>query len=65
MFLLLMWAEYCRRGMAFNDTYAISVDSCVDEDRVAVGRRRPTAPTDPYVPTLEHTVPQLMASLRA
>ena len=33
--------------------------------RVAVGRYRPTAPTDPYVPTLEHTVPQVMVSLRA
>ena len=25
---------------------------------MAVGRYRPTAPTDPYVPTLEHTVPR-------
>ena len=34
-------------------------------DRVAVGRYQPTAPTDPYVRTLAHTVPQFMASLRA
>src|SRR5262249_619194 len=27
-------------------------------DRVASGRCRPEAPTDPYVLTLEHTVPQ-------
>ena len=34
-------------------------------DRVALGRYRPRAPTDPYVPTLEHTVPLIMVSLRA
>jgi CheY-like chemotaxis protein len=34
-------------------------------DRVAVGRFRPTAPTDPYVRTLAHTVPRVMVSLRA
>ena len=34
-------------------------------DRVAPGRFQPGAPTDPYVPTLEHTVPQIMDSLRA
>ena len=34
-------------------------------DRMAVGRYQPTAPTDPYVRTLAHTVPQIMASLRA
>ena len=34
-------------------------------DRVAPGRVQPGAPTDPYVPTLEHTVPQIMDSLRA
>ena len=34
------------------------------EDRVAVGRCRPTAPTDPYVLALEHTVPRIMGSLR-
>ncbi len=33
-------------------------------DRVAVGRCRPTAPTDPYVLALEHTVPRIMDSLR-
>ena len=27
-------------------------------DRVALGRCRPTAPTDPYVLALQHTVPQ-------
>ena len=35
-----------------------------DKGRVAVGRYRPTAPTDPYVRTLPHTVHQIMASLR-
>jgi len=34
-------------------------------DQVALGRCRPRAPTDPYVPALEHTVPQIMALLRA
>ena len=34
-------------------------------DRVAVGRYRPTAPTDPYVRALPHTVPLIMDSLRA
>ena len=29
-------------------------------DRVAPGRYRPRAPTDPYVRTLAHTVPQIM-----
>ena len=33
--------------------------------QVALGRYRPRAPTDPYVPALEHTVPQIMDSLRA
>ena len=34
-------------------------------DRVALGRYLPRAPTDPYVPALEHTVPLIMDSLRA
>ena len=34
------------------------------EDQVALGDCSPRAPTDPYVPTLEHTVPQIMVSLR-
>ena len=33
--------------------------------RVAPGRCPPGAPTDPYVLALEHTVPQIMGSLRA
>jgi hypothetical protein len=33
-------------------------------DRVALGRCRPRAPTDPYVLALEHTVPQIRDSLR-
>ena len=32
-------------------------------DRVASGRCRPEAPTDPYLLALEHTVPQIMGSL--
>ena len=32
-------------------------------DRVASGRYRPEAPTDPYVLALEHTVLQIMSSL--
>ena len=35
------------------------------DDRVAPGRYRPRAPTDPYVRTLTHTVPQITVSLRA
>jgi hypothetical protein len=31
------------------------------QDRVALGRYRPRAPTDPYVLALEHTVPQIMS----
>jgi hypothetical protein len=34
------------------------------EDQVALGDFSPRAPTDPYVPALEHTVPQVMVSLR-
>ncbi|WP_146453138.1 hypothetical protein, partial [Bythopirellula polymerisocia] len=34
------------------------------EDQVALGDYSPRAPTDPYVPALEHTVPQIMVSLR-
>jgi hypothetical protein len=38
---------------------------CLDaEGRVAPGRCRPRAPTDPYVLALEHTVPQVTPSLR-
>jgi hypothetical protein len=37
----------------------------VASDRVALGRCRPRAPTDPYVLALGHTVPQIMDSLRA
>lgn len=33
------------------------------DDRVALGRCRPEAPTDPYLLALEHTVPQIMVSL--
>src|SRR5262249_38448417 len=33
-------------------------------DRVASGRYRPEAPTDPYVLALEHTVLQITGSLR-
>ena len=36
----------------------------VHQDRVALGRYRPRAPTDPYVRTLAHTVPLIMDSLR-
>jgi hypothetical protein len=37
----------------------------VHQDRVAPGRYRPGAPTDPYVRTLAHTVPLIMDLLRA
>ena len=33
-------------------------------DQVALGDCSPRAPTDPYVRTLPHTVPQIMGSLR-
>src|SRR5215471_20928938 len=36
-----------------------------DSDRVALGRYRPEAPTDPYVLALEHTVLQITGSLHA
>jgi hypothetical protein len=36
----------------------------VRNDRVAPGRYRPGAPTDPYVRALAHTVPLIMDSLR-
>src|SRR5262249_8236023 len=35
-----------------------------ESDRVASGRCRPEAPTDPYVLAFEHTVPQIRDSLR-
>jgi hypothetical protein len=37
----------------------------LQKDRVAPGRHRPGAPTDPYVRALAHTVPLIMDSLRA
>jgi hypothetical protein len=36
----------------------------VIQNRVAVGDYSPTAPTDPYVRHITHTVPQIMALLR-
>jgi hypothetical protein len=35
-----------------------------EQDRVALGRYRPRAPTDPYVRALAHTVPRITDSLR-
>jgi hypothetical protein len=37
----------------------------ITADRVALGRCRLRAPTDPYVLALEHTVPQIRVSLHA
>ena len=45
-------------------TDATCVPRFQSADQVALGRYLPRAPTDPYVPALEHTVPQVMASLR-
>ncbi len=45
-------------------TSAPSGNRVAASDRVALGRYLPRAPTDPYVPALEHTVPQIMVSLR-
>ena len=45
-------------------TDATSAALQLSEDRVALGDYSPRAPTDPYVRTLPHTVPQIMASLR-
>ena len=42
-----------------------STQSSTYLDRVDLGGCPPRSPTDPYVPTLEHTVPQVMVSLRA
>ena len=40
----------------------IAVGRC--DDQVAPGRYRPGAPTDPYVPALEHTVHRIRGLLR-
>ena len=40
------------------------IRSLSEGDRVALGDYSPRAPTDPYVRTLPHTVPQIMAWLR-
>ncbi len=45
-------------------TAASSAPRELAEDQVALGDYSPRAPTDPYVPALEHTVPQIMVSLR-
>ena len=51
-----------------SDGWAVDLRACQGglraQDWVALGRYRPRAPTDPYVLALEHTVLQLMASLR-
>jgi len=46
------------------DTAASSGEAELAEDQVALGDYSPRAPTDPDVPALEHTVPQIMVSLR-
>ena len=55
----------CNSALVHKLTYRMNGDFFVRSDRVALGRYLPRAPTDPYVPALEHTVPQVMASLRA
>ncbi len=45
-------------------TDASSAPPELAEDQVALGDYSPRAPTDPYGPALEHTVPQIMVSLR-
>jgi hypothetical protein len=47
-------------GAVFSDTCN---KEAISTDRVASGRCRPEAPTDPYVLALEHTVLQIMGSL--
>ena len=47
-----------RQNQSFRNTQQIA------PDRVAVGRFQPTAPTDPYVRALTHTVPRIRDSLR-
>ncbi|MGV3485564.1 MAG: DUF6493 family protein, partial [Planctomycetaceae bacterium] len=61
--------QTCRWSMmdarVLNHATPIEPIKTVEElDRVALGRCRPRAPTDPYVRTLAHTVPQVMDSLR-
>ncbi len=65
-------APFSIRGARSTLTEAAAV-SCTDgflrtlyvlADRVAMGDCSPMAPTDPYVPALEHTVPRIMDSLR-
>ena len=62
----MLWSARCCH---YSPTAGRETDSgklkLVPFDRVAVGRYRPTAPTDPYVRTLAHTVPRVMVSLRA
>ena len=53
------------QGFKIGLTLTRSMSVFVRADRVALGDYSPRAPTDPYVPALEHTVPQIMASLRA
>ena len=50
------------RFFSYQSSGAVNIQ--LTSDRVAVGRYQPTAPTDPYVRALAHTVPQIMASLR-
>ena len=60
------WRDRTVIGLAMSGPpKAIRIINFIAADRVALGRCRPRAPTDPYVPTLEHTVPLIMVSLRA
>ena len=52
------------RGTSTNHLVLSSQSAFITHDRVALGRYRPRAPTDPYVRTLPHTVHQIMVSLR-
>ena len=53
-----------QRSMIWTHTAASSGEVELAEDQVALGDYSPRAPTGPYVPALEHTVPQIMVSLR-
>ena len=51
------------KGFKVVDYISFSFPKLLGANQVALGDCSPRAPTDPYVPTLEHTVPQIMVSL--
>ena len=56
-------AQYIRFRAEVESTSAHTLQRLAAADQVALGDCSPRAPTDPYVRTLPHTVPQIMGSL--